>query len=100
METDHMTIRSKSDWLDERRELLQAEKALQARPGYHGALFNLAFAKSLDEDFEGALEIFQGLVASGVDYAIVEMEEFAALQELEGWADYEAAVHPPAASPR
>ncbi|MGI9220215.1 MAG: hypothetical protein ACR2QS_04160 [Woeseiaceae bacterium] len=69
-----------------------AEKATQARPGYHGALFNLAFAKALSEDFEGALDIFEGLVATGVDYAIVEMEEFAALQDLPGWPEYQARV--------
>ena len=69
-----------------------AEKAVAARPGYHGALFNLAFARVLGEDFEGALAIFNDLVASGVDYAIVEMEEFAPLQELDGWADYQASV--------
>ena len=59
-----------------------AEKAVAARPGYHGALFNLAFARVLGEDFEGALAIFNDLVSSGVDYAIVEMEEFAPLDEI------------------
>lgn len=68
------------------------EKSLLARPGYHGALFNLAFAKTLSEDFEGALAIFEGLVASGVDYSVDEMEEFAALQELPRWPDYAASV--------
>lgn len=68
------------------------EKSLLARPGYHGALFNLAFAKALSEDFEGALEIFESLVASGVDYGVNEMEEFAALKELPGWPDYAASV--------
>ena len=48
---------------------LAASKALQARPGYPGALFNLAFAKTLIEDHAGSLEILQGLVDSGVDYA-------------------------------
>ena len=68
------------------------EQSLLARPGYHGALFNLAYAKALNEDYAGALEIFDGLVASGVDYQIHEMEDFAPLQELAGWDDYAAAA--------
>ena len=68
------------------------EKSLLARPGYHGALFNLALARVLNENPEGALEIFNGLVASGVDYQITEMDEFASLQELQDWDDYAAAA--------
>ena len=68
------------------------EKSLLARPGYHGALFNLALARALTENYEGALEVFNGLVASGVDYQITEMDEFAPLQELAGWDDYAAAA--------
>lgn len=69
-----------------------ANKALAARPGYPGAIFNLAFAKALVDDTAGALEILQGLVDSGVDYGVAEMEEFAALQLLPDWPAYAAAV--------
>ena len=63
------------DYADARAELIaayQAEdfagmqvaaiKALDARPGYPGALFNLAYAKALAEDYEGSLQVLQGLV--------------------------------------
>ena len=69
-----------------------ANTALQARPGYPGALFNLAFAKVMDDDPAGALEILEGLVASGVDYGVAGIEELAALQSLPGWAAYAEAV--------
>ena len=69
-----------------------ASQALQARPGYPGALFNLAYAKVLDDDETGALEILEGLVASGVDYGVADIEELAALQSLPGWAAYAEAV--------
>ena len=65
---------------------LAANDALQARPGYPGALFNLAFAKALDDDPSGALEILERLVASGVDYGVADIEELATLQSLPGWA--------------
>lgn len=71
---------------------LAANKALEARPGYPGALFNLAFAKALVEDNAGALEILQGLVDSGVDYSVADIEELAALQDLPEWPDYADAV--------
>ena len=67
-------------------------KALEARPGYHGAMFNMAFAKALAEDYAGALQVLQQLAVLGVDYGVHEMEEFAAVQELEEWQTYEAAV--------
>jgi hypothetical protein len=67
-------------------------KALAARPGYHGAMFNMAFAKTLAEDYAGALQVLQQLVALGVDYGVHEMEEFAAVQELDDWQAYEEAV--------
>jgi hypothetical protein len=46
----------------------------------------------LDDDPSGALEILEGLVASGVDYGVADIEEFAALQSLPGWAAYAEAV--------
>ena len=71
---------------------LAASTALAARPGYPGALFNLAFAKTLDDDHDGALEILESLVASGVDYRVADIEELAALQSHPGWPAYAEAV--------
>ena len=75
-----------------------ASKALEARPGYPGALFNLAFAKALAGDNVGSLETLSGLVATGVDYGVADIEEFAALKALPNWQIYEdsvAALHEP-----
>ncbi|MDA1064032.1 MAG: hypothetical protein O2907_06845 [Proteobacteria bacterium] len=69
-----------------------ANDALFARPGYPGALFNLALAKTLGGDSAGALEVFSALVAIGVDYAIADIEDFEPLQQAAGWAAYAAAV--------
>ena len=71
---------------------IAANKALQARPGYPGALFNLAFAKSLDGDSAGALAVLSSLVDTGVDYGVADIEEFTALQSLSGWQSYADAV--------
>jgi hypothetical protein len=69
-----------------------ANKALLARPDYPGALFNLALAKTLAGDSVGALDVFMALAASGVDYGIADIEEFAPLQRVEGWSDYAATI--------
>ena len=69
-----------------------ADKALGARPGYPGALFNRALAEALDGDAESALRTVAGLVASGVDYGVAEIPEFESLQELPGWAGYADSV--------
>jgi hypothetical protein len=71
---------------------LAANKALEARPGYPGALFNLAFAKTLADEPAGAMEILEGLVASGVDYGVADIEELAALQSQPEWPAYAEAV--------
>jgi len=69
-----------------------ADKALDARPGYPGALFNRALAEVLDGDAETALATVAGLAASGVDHGIAEIPEFESLQELPGWAVYVKSV--------
>jgi hypothetical protein len=69
-----------------------AETALDARPGYPGALFNLAYAKALADDPAGAMEILQYLVASGVDYGVADIEELESLQSLPDWPAYAASV--------
>ena len=93
------------DYADARAELIAAYqtrdfpameaaagKALDARPGYPGALFNLAYAKTLKGDHADALEILQELVAQGVDYRVAEIEELEALQALPAWPEYAASV--------
>ena len=69
-----------------------ADNALLARPGYPGALFNLAFAKALAGDNQESLQILSSLVKTGVDFAVADTEEFAALQTLPGWPAYAADV--------
>jgi len=69
-----------------------AAKALNARPGYPGALFNRALAEVLDGDAETALDTVSGLVASGVDYGVAEIQEFEPLKQLSGWATYADSV--------
>ena len=69
-----------------------ANKALEARPDYPGALFNRALAEVLDGDAEAALATVVGLVTSGVDYGVAGLPEFASLQELPGWQAYTNAV--------
>ncbi len=71
---------------------LAASKALEARPGYPGALFNLAFAKALVEDHAGSLQILQRLVDSGVDNGVADIEALVALQSLPEWPAYAEAV--------
>ncbi len=71
---------------------IAASKALEARPGYPGALFNLAFAKALIEDHAGSLEILQRLADSGVDNGVADIEALAALHSLPEWPAYVEAV--------
>jgi len=69
-----------------------AGKALDARPGYPGALFNRALAEALDEDAEAALNTVTGLIESGVDYGVAGIPEFESLKRLQGWKAYLNAV--------
>ncbi len=69
-----------------------AENALAARPGYPGALFNLAYATSLNGGHAEALAILQGLAEQGVDYGVADADELAALQELPKWPQYAATI--------
>lgn len=71
---------------------LAARKAIAARPGYPGALFNLALAQALDDDPSASLATLQDLLAVGIDFGVADIDEFAALKGLLDWADYEAAV--------
>lgn len=69
-----------------------AKKALQARPGYPAARFNLAFAKALAGDSESSLQILSSLVKSGVDFGVADIDEFSALQVLPDWPSYASDV--------
>ena len=69
-----------------------AAKALAARPGFPGALFNLALAQVLDDDPTASLETLRDLLAVGVDFNVADIPEFAPLRELLEWGDYVAAV--------
>lgn len=71
---------------------LAARKAVVARPGYPGALFNLALAQALDNDPSASLQTLRDLLAVGIDFGVAEIDEFSALRELLDWAEYEAAV--------
>ncbi len=69
--------------------LVAAEKALAARPGFPGGLFNLALAQTLNGDHEASLQSLTRLLEKGVDFGADELEEFSALQALDGWSLYE-----------
>ena len=69
-----------------------ARKTLDARPGYAGALFNLALAEALNGDAAASLQVLQQLLAKKIDFGADEIDEFAALQELPEWGAYAAAV--------
>jgi hypothetical protein len=69
-----------------------ANKALLARPGYPGAVFNRALAEVLDGDAASSLSTLMGLADSGIDYRVAEAEEFAPLQALDAWPTYEQAI--------
>ena len=69
-----------------------AQKALAARPGYPGALFNLALAQALDDDPAASLDTLRDLLAVGVDFNVAEIPAFADLKNLLEWGDYAAGV--------
>jgi sugar lactone lactonase YvrE len=69
-----------------------AQKALAARPGYPGALFNLALAQALDADPAASLETLKDLLAVGIDFGVADMDEFSALKDLLEWENYAGAV--------
>jgi sugar lactone lactonase YvrE len=72
--------------------LLAAQRAVAARPGYPGALFNLSLAQTLNSDFGGALDTLDSLADRGIDFGATDLDEFAALKELDGWDAYAAKV--------
>jgi len=72
--------------------LSAAHRALQARPGHAGALFNLALAQVLTGDVDASLQTLGRLAAMGIDFGADAAEEFAPLREQPGWDAYIAAL--------
>ncbi len=68
--------------------VLAAGKSLEARPEYPGALFNLAFAQALSGQPDDSLHTLHRLLAKGIDFSAYNLDEFAAVRELPGWAEY------------
>jgi len=71
---------------------LAADEALDARPLYPPALFNLALAEVLDDDPEASFQTLQQLLAMKVDFDAAGNAAFLPLQRYARWADYEASV--------
>ena len=71
---------------------LAAQKAVIARPEYPGALFNLALAYTLNDKHRDSFRILRRLLEKGVDFGVVDMDEFATVRELDGWDSYLTAV--------
>ncbi len=69
-----------------------ALKSLDARPGYAGALFNLALAEVLNGDAPASLQTLETLLNKKIDFGADEMDEFALLHELPEWGEYTRAV--------
>ncbi len=69
-----------------------AQKSLQSRPEYPGALFNLAFAESLDGDTDAAMATLGRLIEKNIDYGVENIEAFAVLKEHPVWNSYLANI--------
>lgn len=65
-----------------------AREALQARPGYPGARFNLALALVLNGDADTSLGELERLAADGIDFGVADVDEFAPVRALPGWSGY------------
>ena len=72
--------------------VVAADKALQARPGYPGARFNLALAYVLNGEAKASLDELESLLAADIDFGVSGIDEFAAVRELPGWNLYEQRV--------
>ncbi|MDH5455912.1 MAG: hypothetical protein OEY37_07555 [Gammaproteobacteria bacterium] len=72
--------------------LAAAGKSLDARPGYPGALFNLALAEALRGDATASLATLNRLLERGIDFGVGGMDEFAALRELPDWDSFQKRV--------
>ena len=72
--------------------VIAARKSLLARPGYPGAMFNLALSQTLNGDHAASLRTLESLLALGVDMGAADIDEFATVRELDGWSDYQARI--------
>jgi len=66
--------------------------SLEARPEFPGALFNVAFAESLDGDADAAMATLGRLIEKQIDFGVENIEAFAALREHPVWDSYLANV--------
>lgn len=62
-----------------------AERALAARPGSPGALFNLALAEVLNGNSGASLATLENLCAMDVDFGVDDLDEFAPVRALDAW---------------
>jgi sugar lactone lactonase YvrE len=69
-----------------------ADKSLEARPEYPGALFNKAFSEVLDGDADAAMETLGRLIEKQIDYGIQNVEAFEPLAAHPVWDSYLANV--------
>jgi hypothetical protein len=69
-----------------------ARDSLDARPGFPGALFNLALAEMLSGDSVASLRTLNTLLTRGIDFGADEMDEFAALRDVPGWDAYRQGI--------
>jgi len=72
--------------------VIAAEKSLLTRPGYPGAMFNLALANVLNGSPEVALATLNHLLDNSIDFAVAGMDEFAPVTALPGWSAYEEGI--------
>lgn len=72
--------------------IVAAEKSLDARPEYPGALFNLALAQALVGELDDSLQTLHVLLAKRIDFGAYNLDEFASVRELPGWIDYIEAI--------
>jgi sugar lactone lactonase YvrE len=72
--------------------LVAANNALAARPGFPGAIFNLAMTQAVNGDPEASLQTLETLLKKGIDFGAGELDQFAAVRELDGWSGYEVKV--------
>ena len=72
--------------------LVAAKKALASRPGFPGAIFNLAMTQVVNGDPQASLSTLESLLKKGVDFGAAELDQFAAVHELDAWSAYKVKV--------
>ena len=70
-----------------------ADDYRDARAESPGAIFNLAMTQAVNADPQASLLTLESLLKMGVDFGAVELDQFAAVRELDGWKAYEERVH-------